>query len=136
MWTPLPPSVGLLVDGDETTKALAWVEKHCLPGKDVNPPARQHSPEQRKKEWKICVQMTQIIRDLMVGNPRLAELGSQSMVTVAPWLGLVLGYGLGRVEPLTPQAHDLGHQCLVGAGEPRIRCQCLAEPRQPIASMP
>lgn len=64
-----------VVDGDETTKALAWVEKHCLPGKDVNPPARQHSPEQRKQEWKICVQMTQIIRDLMVGNPRLAELG-------------------------------------------------------------
>lgn len=64
-----------VVDGEETAKALAWVEKHCLPGKDVNPPARQHSPEQRKKEWKICVQMTQIIRDLMVGNPRLAELG-------------------------------------------------------------
>ncbi len=64
-----------VIDGEETEKALAWVKKNCLPGKDVNPPKRQHSPEQREKEWRICVQMTQIIRDLMVGNPRLAELG-------------------------------------------------------------
>jgi L-fucose isomerase len=64
-----------VVDGDETERGLAWVKKHCRPGTDINPPQRQHSPERKDKEWRICVQMTQIIRDLMVGNPRLAELG-------------------------------------------------------------
>jgi L-fucose/D-arabinose isomerase len=64
-----------VIDAEETEKAYAWVKKHCKPGHDVNPPKRQKSAGQRDKEWKICVQMTQIIRDLMVGNPRLAELG-------------------------------------------------------------
>ncbi|MEK7411890.1 MAG: L-fucose isomerase [Planctomycetota bacterium] len=64
-----------VIDGDETERALTWVEKNCRAGIDVNPPKRRHSPERQTKERKICVQMTQIIRDLMVGNPRLAELG-------------------------------------------------------------
>ena len=64
-----------VVDADETQRALAWVQKNCKPGVDVNPPKRQHTPQQRAMEMKTCVQMTQIIRDLMVGNPRLAELG-------------------------------------------------------------
>lgn len=64
-----------VVDAEETERGLAWVKEHCKEGLDVNPPKRQHSPERKQKEWKICVQMAQIIRDLMVGNPRLAELG-------------------------------------------------------------
>ena len=64
-----------VIDGAETDRALQWVEANLKPGTDINPPNRQHSPERKAKEWKICVQMTQIIRDLMVGNPRLAELG-------------------------------------------------------------
>ena len=64
-----------VVDGAETEKALKWVEKNCQPGPDINPPKRQHSDARKAQEMKTCVQMTQIIRDLMVGNPRLAELG-------------------------------------------------------------
>jgi len=64
-----------VVDNDETKLALKWVEKHCQPGADINPPERKHGADRLAKEMKICVQMTQIIRDLMVGNPRLAELG-------------------------------------------------------------
>ena len=64
-----------VVDGEETELALAWVQKNCRDGVDINPPKRQHSAERKAQERKICVQMTQIIRDLMVGNPRLAELG-------------------------------------------------------------
>lgn len=64
-----------VIDAAETERGMAWVKKHCRAGHDVNPPKRQKSAEAREKDWRICVQMTQIIRDLMVGNPRLAELG-------------------------------------------------------------
>jgi L-fucose isomerase len=48
-------------------------EKHCQEGKDYN--EKPHSPEQKAKEWEFCVKCAIIARDLMVGNPRLAELG-------------------------------------------------------------
>ncbi len=44
-------------------------------GIDVNAPENQRSPEEREKLWEDVVKMTIIARDLMVGNPRLAELG-------------------------------------------------------------
>ena len=37
--------------------------------------AFKRSREQKDKDWETVVKMTQIARDLMVGNPRLAELG-------------------------------------------------------------
>jgi L-fucose isomerase len=64
-----------IIDNEETERALAWVKANCKEGADVNPPKRRPSAERKQTEWKICVQMTQIIRDMMVGNPRLAELG-------------------------------------------------------------
>ena len=50
-------------------------EQNCKEGKDYNPEASRRTPAQKEKDWQTVVKMTLIVRDLMVGNPRLAELG-------------------------------------------------------------
>ncbi len=64
-----------IYDPDEFERALRWVEKNCKEGPDPNPPAIQRSAEQKKADWETVVRMTLIARDLMVGNPRLADMG-------------------------------------------------------------
>lgn len=64
-----------IYDDAEFTRALAWVKQHCPEGTDFNPPEQRHSPARKEEEWQTVVKMTMIARDLMVGNPRLAELG-------------------------------------------------------------
>ena len=62
-----------IYDPDEFEAALAWTKEHCEQGEDYN--ETPHTPEQKAKEWEFCVKCAIIARDLMVGNPRLAELG-------------------------------------------------------------
>ncbi|WP_438447982.1 L-fucose isomerase [Gorillibacterium sp. sgz5001074] len=64
-----------IYDTAEYEKALAWVKEHCVEGPDNNPPHIQTSRERKDKDWETVVKMTLIARDLMIGNPRLAELG-------------------------------------------------------------
>ncbi|MFD0958493.1 L-fucose isomerase [Paenibacillus chungangensis] len=64
-----------IYDDEEFERALAWVKENCVEGPDNNPADIQTSREQKDKDWETVVKMTQIARDLMVGNPRLAELG-------------------------------------------------------------
>jgi len=64
-----------IYDKDEFARALAWVRENCREGRDYNPPAIQRSRAQKDRDWETVVKMTMIARDLMVGNPRLAELG-------------------------------------------------------------
>ena len=64
-----------IYDPVEFEKALAWTKENCKEGIDINKPEAIRSQEQKDKEWEIVVKMTLIIRDMMVGNPRLAELG-------------------------------------------------------------
>lgn len=64
-----------IYDPVEYEKALAWVKEHCIEGADNNPPELQFSREKKDKDWETVVKMTMIARDLMIGNPRLAELG-------------------------------------------------------------
>ena len=64
-----------IYDGDEYRRALAWTRENCVEGKDWNPAEKQRSREQKDRDWEISVKMTLIARDLMIGNPRLAELG-------------------------------------------------------------
>ena len=64
-----------IYDQNEFARALSWVNENCHEGKDYNPPATQRSQEHLDEEWEISVQMALIARDLMVGNPRLAEMG-------------------------------------------------------------
>ena len=64
-----------IYDPAEFRQALEWVEAKCVEGRDYNAEADRHTPQQRRREWETCVQMALIGRDLMVGNPRLAEMG-------------------------------------------------------------
>ena len=64
-----------IYDPVEFDEALKWVKANCKEGQDVNPPEQQRSREQKDKDWEVSVKMAMIARDLMVGNPRLAEIG-------------------------------------------------------------
>lgn len=64
-----------IYDKEEYEKALAWTKKWCAEGKDYNPVAIQKSREAKDKDWEYVVKMAIIMRDMMVGNPKLAEMG-------------------------------------------------------------
>jgi L-fucose isomerase len=64
-----------IYDKEEFGKALKWVKENCKEGKDNNPEHLVYTREEKDKVWETVVKMTLIIRDLMVGNERLAELG-------------------------------------------------------------
>ena len=68
-----------IYDEEEFKEALAWVKENCREGLDPNeikadgmPP---HSREQKDQEWEFVVKMTMIIRDIMLGNEKLDEMG-------------------------------------------------------------
>lgn len=64
-----------IYDKDEYEKALQWTKANCIEGPDNNPQRLQSSRENKDRQWETVVKMTLIVRDLMVGNPRLAEAG-------------------------------------------------------------
>ncbi|MBI9065342.1 MAG: L-fucose isomerase [Marinilabiliaceae bacterium] len=64
-----------IYDKEEFKKALAWVKENCVEGQDPNTPENQSDRERKDWEWETVVKMTLICRDLMIGNPKLAELG-------------------------------------------------------------
>jgi len=64
-----------IYDPQEYRRALAWVRAHCLEGEDPNPPGKQRSRSQKDTDWEFAVKMALIARDLMIGNPVLADLG-------------------------------------------------------------
>jgi L-fucose isomerase len=64
-----------IFDKEEYAQALAWAKANCPEGKDYNQPDLQHSRAHKDKDWEISVKMALIARDLMIGNPRLAEIG-------------------------------------------------------------
>ena len=64
-----------IYDKEEYNKARLWVKEKCKEGKDTNPIGVQKTREQKDKEWETIIKMTMICRDLMIGNPKLKELG-------------------------------------------------------------
>lgn len=70
-----------IYDHDEYEKAYAWVKKNCREGININ--ADKDLPEIIKKskvvpleeDWSFVVKMTLIMRDIMLGNPKLGEMG-------------------------------------------------------------
>lgn len=64
-----------IYDPVEYKKALAWVKKNCKEGKDYNTAKAKRSRAELDRDWEVSVKMALIARDLMVGNPRLAEMG-------------------------------------------------------------
>jgi L-fucose/D-arabinose isomerase len=64
-----------IYDPDEFSRAMDWVKANCPEGEDHNPPDKQRTREQKDGDWELSVKMALIARDLMVGNPRLADIG-------------------------------------------------------------
>ena len=63
-----------IYDPEEFARALAWTRTNCPEGQEYNPPEKQRTRAQKDQDWETVVKMTLIARDLLTGNPRLAEL--------------------------------------------------------------
>ncbi len=62
-----------IYDEQEFRKALEWTKANCKEGKDYN---NTIADEKRKEfEWETVIKMTIICRDMMIGNPKLIEMG-------------------------------------------------------------
>lgn len=64
-----------IFDRDEYQRAIRWVRENCPEGTDWNKPEKQRSRDQKNRDWETSVKMALIARDLMIGNPKLAEMG-------------------------------------------------------------
>jgi len=64
-----------IYDPIEYEKALTWTKANCKEGVDTNKEVDKFSRAEKDKVWETVVKMTIITRDLMIGNPRLKELG-------------------------------------------------------------
>lgn len=64
-----------IYDKEEYKKALSWAKQYCKEGFDKNPKEKQHSQEQKQKEWEFVIKMTLICKDILQGNPKLDEIG-------------------------------------------------------------
>ncbi|MBQ5654024.1 MAG: L-fucose isomerase, partial [Alistipes sp.] len=66
-----------IYDEEEFKKAMAWVEQYCKPneGQDFNREDLVYNREEKDANWEFVVKMMLILRDLMIGNERLKELG-------------------------------------------------------------
>lgn len=64
-----------IYDHDEFEKAYAWVKENCQEGFDKNPDEMKLSQEEKEEQWKFVIKSFLIVRDLLIGNPKLAEMG-------------------------------------------------------------
>ena len=64
-----------LFDNEEYTRAKEYVKTNFIEGADFNDQENQRNRSQLDQEWETSIKMCLIARDLMVGNPRLAEKG-------------------------------------------------------------
>lgn len=64
-----------IYDPSEFERAIAWTKKYCQEGEDYNQSHKIKNREEKDQDWDFVVKMTLIIRDLMFGNPKLAQMG-------------------------------------------------------------
>ena len=64
-----------IYDTAELARAQEWAAQYCQRGADPNPAEQRLSDARHAADWDYCLKMALIGRDLMVGNPRLAEAG-------------------------------------------------------------
>ena len=64
-----------IYDEAEYEKALAWIKANCRQYEDVYNGKAGKTPEEQQKVWEYVAKMAIIARDLMIGNPKLAEKG-------------------------------------------------------------
>lgn len=70
-----------IYDQDEYERALGWIKEKCPEGLDIN--AGKDLPEvitkskvvPADKDWEFIAKQAIIVRDILFGNPKLAELG-------------------------------------------------------------
>lgn len=75
-----------IYDHAEYEKALKFVKEKVKEGKDWNGTAFEQKDFTRKEldeQWEFVVKMTLIVRDIMLGNPKLA---SQKWTPSACWI--------------------------------------------------
>ena len=65
-----------IYDEEEYEKALIWTKENCITreGEDYNPEHLKESRNKKDENWEYVVKMTLIMRDLMIGNPKLNEM--------------------------------------------------------------
>lgn len=65
-----------IYDPEEYEKALAWAKDNCREHADIcNREDLKKTRQEKDKDWEFIVKMTLIVRDLMIGNPKLKEMG-------------------------------------------------------------
>ncbi|TRY20193.1 L-fucose isomerase [Tessaracoccus rhinocerotis] len=64
-----------IYDKDEYEVAYKWVRENLKQGEDFNEPQFQKTAEDHEEWWPYVTKMVLIGRDLMEGNPKLAEMG-------------------------------------------------------------
>lgn len=64
-----------IYDKEEYERALAWARKNCPVMADPNEPDWQRTAEQKEEDWKNSVKIALIVRDLMIGNEVLKDMG-------------------------------------------------------------
>ncbi len=62
-----------IYDKKEYENAIKWVKANCKEGIDYNDNAK--SRKEKDEDWDKVVKMAIIARDLMIGNPKLKEMG-------------------------------------------------------------
>ena len=65
-----------IYDKEEFAKALAWTKDNCKEGVDaINKPHLVKDRAGNDADWEFVIKSALIMRDLMVGNPKLKEMG-------------------------------------------------------------
>ena len=64
-----------IYDPEEFARAEKWVKENITFGWDKNPDEVKHDDARKEEVLKACIKMVMIGRDLMIGNPKLAEMG-------------------------------------------------------------
>lgn len=65
-----------IYDKEEYEKALTWAKANCKEGEDIiNRKDLAKDRAGKDADWEFVIKMAIIVRDLMVGNPKLKELG-------------------------------------------------------------
>lgn len=64
-----------IFDKEEFQKAKIWIKSNCSEGADNNPEEIQKTRAEKDRDWETSVKMTLIMRDLMIGNKRLTDIG-------------------------------------------------------------
>lgn len=62
-----------IYDKEEFDRAYKWAMVNCPTGKDLN--ETPHVPEHLEEDWEFSIKMALIMRDIMLGNEKLAEMG-------------------------------------------------------------